>query len=74
MWIFESRSACDYSSYSPITTAFGYYGATFNKDRRAAGKMNFSMWAASKNAKTIPPLDQMPHILATGNPDAEFSG
>ena len=74
MWIFESRSASDHSSYSPITTAFGYYGATFNKDRRAAGGMNFSMWAVSQKAKILPPLNQMPHLLATGNPDAEFSG
>lgn len=74
MWIFESRSVSDHSSYSPITTAFGYYGATFNKDRRAAGGMNFSMWAVSQKAKTLPPLNQMPHLLATGNPDAEFSG
>ena len=74
MWVFESQSDADVPSYSPMTTRFGYYGASFAADRRAAGNMNFSMWAAGRKAKSAPPLDQMPHLLATGNPEAEFSG
>ena len=74
MWVFETQAIAPVSSYSPITTRFGYYGATFDSNGRAAGGVNFSMWAASRNAKQAPPLNQMPHLLATGNPDAEFGG
>jgi hypothetical protein len=76
MWVFESRSACEVSSYSPMTTGFGYFGATFGAGRRAAGEVNFSMWAVSQKAgkDNLPPLADMPHLLATGNPEAEFSG
>ena len=76
MWIFESRSACDVSSYSPMTTGFGYFGASFGADRKAAGGVNFSMWAISQKAgkDDLPPLADMPHLLATGNPEAEFGG
>ena len=76
MWIFESRSAGIGSSYSPMTTAFGYFGATFGNDGRAAGGVNFSMWALSQKAAKgkMPPLAEMPHLLATGNPEAEFGG
>jgi len=75
-WIFESRSAGVGSSFSPMTTAFGYFGATFGDDGCAAGGVNFSMWALSqKGAKgKMPPLAEMPHLLATGNPEAEFGG
>ena len=76
MWIFESRSSSSGTSYSPMTTNFGYFGALFGSDRRASGGVNFSMWALSqKRAKgKLPPLEQMPHLLATGSPEAEFSG
>ena len=76
MWIFESRNSSSGSSYSPMSTNFGYFGASFGANQRAAGGVNFSMWALSqKGAKgKLPALEQMPHLLATGNPDAEFSG
>lgn len=74
MWVFESQNLSNVSSYSPMTTRFGYFGGTFAADGTAAGGINFSMWAAGQNAKEAPPLDQMPHLLATGNPEAEFSG
>ena len=76
MWIFESRSVGKGSSYSPMTTAFGYFGATFGEDGRAAGGVNFSMWALSQKAAKgkMPSLTEMPHLLATGNPEAEFGG
>ena len=76
MWIFESRTTSSGSSYSPMTTNFGYFGASFGANQRAEGGVNFSMWALSqKGAKgKLPALEQMPHLLATGNPDSEFSG
>jgi hypothetical protein len=74
MWVFESQNISDYGSYSPITTPFGYFGGSFDADRTANGGMNFSMWAARSGAKSAPPLHQMPHLLATGNPQAEFGG
>lgn len=73
-WVFESQNISDVSSYSPITTRFGYFGGSFDGNGQASGGINFSMWAASQKAKTAPPLDQMPHLLATGNPTAKFSG
>lgn len=74
MWVFESQSLSKVSSYSPMTTRFGYFGATFNADGLAAGGVNFSMWAASRNSQSAPPLLSMPHLLATGHPQAEFGG
>ena len=73
IWVMTTRSMCDFSSYSPITTPFGYYGTSFERDRRTTGSFNFSMWAAGKGKK-VPPLEQMPHLLAAGSPKAEFSG
>ena len=73
VWVMTTRSICDFSSYSPITTPFGYYGTSFGSDRRSNGNFNFSMWAAGARG-TIPPLEQMPHLLAAGSPEAEFSG
>lgn len=73
MWVMTTRSMCDFSSYSPITTPFGYYGTSFDAERRSKGSFNFSMWAAGARAK-VPPLHQMPHLLAAGSPQAEFSG
>jgi hypothetical protein len=74
MWVFESQNVSEFSSYSPITTPFGYFGASFDADGKAAGGVNFSMWAASKSASKAPPLVEMPRLIATGNPNAEFSG
>lgn len=73
IWVMTTRSMCDFSSYSPITTPFGYYGTSFEADRRTKGGFNFSMWAAGSRGK-VPPLEQMPHLLAAGSPRAEFSG
>ncbi|MFK8112171.1 MAG: DUF3472 domain-containing protein [Rubripirellula sp.] len=74
MWVFESRSMADASSYSPMTTQFGYYGGSFDADRTAHGNLNFSMWAANSKAKAAPPLESMPRLTGTGNAMAEFSG
>lgn len=74
MWVFESQNVSDVASYSPMTTRFGYFGGSFSSARTAEPGINFSMWASNRNAKAAPPLDQMPHLLATGSPEAEFSG
>lgn len=73
MWVMTTRSMCDFSSYSPITTPFGYYGTSFEADRRSKGSFNFSMWAARSGGK-VPALEEMPHLLAAGSAEAEFSG
>ncbi len=73
LWVFESQNASPFSSYSPMTTAFGYYGASFGKEG-ASESMNFSMWIASKKKSEVPPMDQTPHLLATGSPTATFGG
>lgn len=74
LWVFESQSVSDFGSYAPITTAFGYFGGSFTANQTAAGNVNFSMWAANRKQEVLPPLESMPHLLATGNPQAEFSG
>lgn len=73
MWVMTTRSTSDFSSYSPITTPFGYFGTSFDADRRTRGGFNFSMWAARAGAE-VPPVERMPHLLAAGSPAAEFSG
>jgi hypothetical protein len=69
MWVMVSRSESPCSSYSPITTPFGYYGGSFGADRRFQGGFNFSMWS---NADL--PTERQAHLLALGSPRAEFSG
>ncbi len=75
LWVFETRSVSETSSYSPLTTPFGYFGTSFKAGGRVAegGSFNFSMWLASRGADHAPPLEKMPRILATGLPDASFS-
>ncbi|TWT32998.1 DUF3472 domain-containing protein [Blastopirellula retiformator] len=73
VWVMTTRSTTDTGSYSPITTPFGYYGTSFRADGRSEGGFNFSMWAASRKG-SVPPLQEMPHLLAAGSPDAQFSG
>ncbi|MFT5468419.1 MAG: hypothetical protein ACI8UO_003528 [Verrucomicrobiales bacterium] len=69
--VFTTRSNCDISSYSPITTPFGYYGTSFDGDRRSNGSFNFSMWGQEQAAFD---LKTMPHLLGVGSPEGEFSG
>ncbi len=74
LWVFESQSIEMATSYSPMTTNFGYFGGSFTDNQTAKGNLNFSMWAVGKDADEMPPIDSMPHLLATGNPKASFSG
>ena len=69
--VFTTRSTQKVSSYSPITTPFGYYGTTFQKDGRSGTGFNFSMWGSDKAGAD---LKQMPHLLGVGSPEGEFSG
>ncbi len=69
--VFTTRSTTGISSYSPITTPFGYYGTSFDDDRRSNGAFNFSMWG-KKSASTD--LKIMPHLLGVGSAEGEFSG
>ncbi len=69
--VFTTRSTASISSYSPITTPFGYYGTSFDGDRRSNGSFNFSMWGKEDAASDI---KLMPHLLGIGSPDGEFSG
>ena len=73
MWVMATRSTSNSTSYSPITTPFGYYGTSFDANGRSTGGFNFSMWATGRGGK-VPPLKRMPHLLAAGSPDADFSG
>lgn len=69
--VFTTRSVADVSSYSPVTTPFGYYGTSFEADRRTNGSFNFSMWGKEGAASD---LRTMPHLLGLGSPEGEFSG
>lgn len=69
--VFTTRSVADVSSYSPVTTPFGYYGTSFDDDRRSNGSFNFSMWGKEDAASN---LKVMPHLIGLGSPDGEFSG
>ncbi len=69
MWVMVSKSASPHTSYSPITTPFGYYGTSFTVDKCSNGAFNFSMWSRADL-----PTPQQAHLLALGSPKAEFSG
>ncbi|MEM9015912.1 MAG: fibronectin type III domain-containing protein [Verrucomicrobiota bacterium] len=69
--VFTTRSVADVSSYSPVTTPFGYYGTSFEADRRTNGSFNFSMWGKEGAASD---LKTMPHLLGLGSKEGEFSG
>jgi len=74
MWVFETIALTKSSSYSPMTTPFGYFGTSFNdqgKVSKGAG-FNFSMWATGRDQKA-PPLNEMPRLIATGLPEATYS-
>ena len=68
---FTTRSVAEISSYSPVTTPFGYYGTSFDADRRSNGAFNFSMWGKEDAASN---LKVMPHLIGLGSPEGEFSG
>ena len=71
LWIMEVRPVpSEKSFYGPITTPFGYFGSTFSSDGTSGG-INFSMWSFSAGKKA-PPVSQLSHLLAVGDPQATF--
>lgn len=76
MWVFETEQLTSEGlSFSPISTPFGYFGTSFGVDGKIAPGMefNFSMWVAGDDATHAPPNEQLPRLLATSIPIAEFS-
>ncbi len=69
--VMTTRSTEPISSYSPVTTPFGYYGTSFTAEQRSNGEFNFSMWGQDG---AMSDLKQMPHLLGIGSPVGEFSG
>ena len=72
LWVMTTRIAesAKVSSYSPVTTPFGYFGTSFNADGTSSGGANFSLWSFS--AGKPKPQEQWSHMLAVGSSDAEF--
>lgn len=72
LWVMSTRAspAAAVSSYSPVTTPFGYYGTSFNNDGISSGTANFSLWSYGKGEPT--PQDRWSHMLAVGSPGATF--
>ena len=74
IWIMEMDAVPgDLDFYAPITTPFGYYGPSWNADGTVKPGINFSLWSYGRN-KPEPPVEQLSHLLAIGNPDATFGG
>ncbi len=83
-WIVEIRPHFDFEGdpfqfYAPVTTEFGYYGSTFMPTGEAtpqiftAKPMNFSLWSYKRGA-AAPPVGQLSHLLAIGDPNRLFGG
>jgi hypothetical protein len=72
LWVMSSRSSpkAAVSSYSPITTPFGYFGSSFNADGTSSGSANFSLWSYGRGKPT--PQAEWSHMLAVGSPLATF--
>jgi hypothetical protein len=74
MWVMEMDAVPgELGFYAPITTPFGYYGPTWLADGRVNTGMNFSLWSYGRNEKE-PPINELSHLLAIGNPEAKFGG
>ncbi len=74
IWIMEMDAVPgDLDFYSPITTPFGYYGPTWKADGTVNTSFNFSLWSFQRGGAE-PPVKQLSHLIAIGNPNASFSG
>lgn len=74
LWIMEMDAVPGkLGFYSPITTPFGYYGPTWKSDGTVNTSFNFSLWSFGRG-KEAPPIEQLSHLIAIGNPEATFSG
>ena len=83
-WVVEVRPHFDFGFdpfqfYAPVTTEFGYYGSTYmptseeTPDLFTAKPMNFSLWSY-KRGVAEPPVGEMSHLLALGDPKRQFGG
>ena len=75
MWVFETKPVTEATSYSPLTTPFGYFGTSFKTGGRVpeGAGFNFSMWIAGRDATQAPPIDQMVRLIGTDLPAAGYS-
>ena len=74
LWVMEMDAVPgELSFYSPITTPFGYYGPSWQADGTVNSSFNFSLWSFKRGGQE-PPVEQLSHLLAVGNPKASFSG
>ncbi|QDU57648.1 DUF3472 domain-containing protein [Aeoliella mucimassa] len=74
LWVMELDAVPgEFGCYSPVTTPFGYYGASWEADGRVGTSFNFSLWSFQRGGQE-PAIDRLSHLLAIGNPDAEFGG
>lgn len=73
VWIMEMDAAPGRARfYSPMTTPFGYFGPSWTREGKPTG-LNFSMWSYGRG-QAEPPIAQLSHLLAVGNPEARFNG
>ena len=74
LWVMEMDAVPgDLDFYSPITTPFGYYGPTWKADGVVNTGFNFSLWSFGRG-QPEPPVEQLSHLIAIGDPDAKFGG
>lgn len=74
LWVMEmDAKPGSLGFYAPVTTPFGYYGPTWLSDGRVNKSFNFSLWSFKRGAPE-PPIEQLSHLIAIGNPKARFSG
>jgi hypothetical protein len=72
LWVMTTRTSpkTKVSSYSPVTTPFGYFGTGFDAEGISSGSANFSLWSYGRGKPT--PQSQWSHLLAAGSPRATF--
>jgi hypothetical protein len=74
LWVMEMDAMPgELPFYSPITTPFGYYGPTWQANGKVNSSFNFSLWSFGRGKKA-PPIEQLSHLLAAGDPKASLSG
>jgi hypothetical protein len=74
LWVMEMDAVPgELSFYSPLTTPFGYYGPSWMADGRVNTSFNFSLWSFGRG-KEEPPIEELSHLIAIGDPDASFGG
>ena len=74
MWVFETVNLRKTSSFSPLTTPFGYFGTIFENGGRIPKDafFNFSMWIPAHDPTKAPPIASMPRLIGTDLPEARY--